>query len=165
MKKASVLSKCKNEDSVGEGRPAIIAQGGRGCAEMGEGLHNETEETARIRQEIGVPPPPSPPPIEPPRQLITIVRNRNNMPKKFSQLDGTSHQGVDNDDNEEPDGLEERETDNQEPEETNETDASVGESTQCGNVQLQENPTTLRRKTTRFTVFVAHKVNGIWVHE
>ena len=50
------------------------------------------------------------------------------MPKKFSQLDGTSHQGVDNEDNEEPDGLEERETDNQEPEETNETDASVGES-------------------------------------
>ena len=35
---------------------------------------------------------------------------------------------MDNEDNEEPDGLEERETDNQEPEETNETDASVGES-------------------------------------
>ena len=126
--KASALSKGKNEDSAGEGRPAIIAQGGRGFAEIGECLHNETEETARIRQEIGVPPPPSPPPIEPPQQLITIVRNRNNMPKKFSQLDGTSHQGVDNEDNEEPDGLEERETDNQEPEETNETDASVGES-------------------------------------
>ena len=129
VKKASALSKCKNKDSAGEGRPAIIAQGGQGCAEVGECFHNETEdekEVARIRQEIGVPPPP--PPIEPPRRLITIVRNRNNRPKIFSQLDGTSHQGVDNDDNEEPDGLEEREMDNQEPEETNETDASVGES-------------------------------------
>ena len=129
MKKASALSKCKNEDSAGEDRPAIIAQGGRGCAEVGECFHNQTKdekEVARIRQEIGVPPPP--PPIEPPRRLITVVRNRNNRAKKFSQLDGTSHQGVDNEDNEEPDGLEERETDNQEPEETNETDASVGES-------------------------------------
>ena len=98
---------------------------------------------ARIRQEIGVfakwKEPPPPPPIEPPRPLITVVRNRNNRANNFSQLDGTSHHGVDHDDNgentnrppkppypEETDGLEE--TDNQEPEETNETDASVGES-------------------------------------
>ena len=112
---------------------------------MGECFHNETEnekekEMARIRQEIGVfakwKEPPPPPPIEPPRPLITVVRNRNNRANNFSQLDGTSHHGVDNDDNGEntnrppkppyPDGLEE--TDNQEPEETNETDASVGES-------------------------------------
>ena len=115
---------------------------------MGECFHNETEnekekEMARIRQEIGVfakwKEPPPPPPIEPPRPLITVVRNRNNRANNFSQLDGTSHHGVDHDDNgentnrppkppypEEPDGLEE--TDNQEPEETNETDASVGES-------------------------------------
>ena len=113
---------------------------------MGERFHNETEkekEMARIRQEIGVfakwKEPPPPPPIEPPRPLITVVRNRNNRANNFSQLDGTSHHGVDHDDNgentnrppkppypEETDGLEE--TDNQEPEETNETDASVGES-------------------------------------
>ena len=51
VKKASALNKGKNEDSAGEGRPAIIAQGGWGCAEMGGGLHDETEETARIEDE------------------------------------------------------------------------------------------------------------------
>ena len=59
VKKASALSKCENEDSVREDRPAIIVQGGRGCAEVGNCLHNEAEnekekEMARIRGEIGV---------------------------------------------------------------------------------------------------------------
>ena len=82
------------------------------------------------------PPPPPPPPIEPLRRLITVVRN--NRANNFSQLDGTTHHGVDNGEDtnrppkppypEEPDGLED--TDNQEPEtedtseEDNETDDS-----------------------------------------
>ena len=80
--------------------------------------------------------PPPPPPIEPLRRLITVVRN--NRANNFSQLDGTTHHGVDNGEDtnrppkppypEEPDGLEDM--DNQEPEtedtseEDNETDDS-----------------------------------------
>ena len=69
------------------------------------------------------PPPPPPPPTAPPRQLIMVVRNRNSR-ASFSQLDGTTHHGVDNGEEtnrppkppfpEGPDGLEE--TEDQEPE-------------------------------------------------
>ena len=70
----------------------------------------------------------SPPPTAPPRRLITVVRNRNSG-ASFSQLDGTTHHGVDNGEEtnrppkppfpEGPDGLEE--TEDQEPE-TDESD-------------------------------------------
>ena len=74
------------------------------------------------------------------------MRNKSNRANNLFQLDGgTSHHGVDNDDNGEntnrlpkpsyPDGLKETDKlpektnpDSQEPEGTNETDASVGES-------------------------------------
>ena len=94
------------------------------------------QETLPSPQATPPPPPPPPPPIEPLRRLITVVRN--NRANNFSQLDGTTHHGVDNGEDtnrppkppypEEPDGLED--TDNQEPEtedtseEDNETDDS-----------------------------------------
>ena len=80
------------------------------------------QETLPSPQATPPPPPPPPPPIEPLRRLITVVRN--NRANNFSQLDGTTHHGVDNGEDtnrppkppypEEPDGLED--TDNQEPE-------------------------------------------------
>ena len=97
---------------------------------------NARRDAWRARRQETLPSPQAtpPPPIEPLQRLITVVRN--NRANNFSQLDGTTHHGVDNGEDtnrppkppypEEPDGLEE--TDNQEPEETNETDASVGES-------------------------------------
>ena len=67
------------------------------------------------------PPSPPPPPIEPLRRLITVVGNKKNRANNFSQLDGSTHHGVDKGENtnrppkpEEPDGSED--TDNQEPE-------------------------------------------------
>ena len=82
------------------------------------------QETLPSPQATPPPPPPPPPPIEPLRRLITVVRNKNNRANNFSQLDGSTHHGVDKGENtnrppkppypEEPDGSED--TDNQEPE-------------------------------------------------
>ena len=90
---------------------------------------NARRDAWRARRQETLPSPQAtpPPPIEPLQRLITVVRN--NRANNFSQLDGTTHHGVDNGEEtnrppkppfpEGPDGLEE--TEDQEPE-TDESD-------------------------------------------